>query len=78
MNTVPTEKPKDCYVRFSIGLPQAIIEISPQAIDRQKTEEKGQKLISQALNQIDQSLQELIPFQYEQDLPQGTNCSVNI
>lgn len=62
VNTVPTEKPKDCYVRFSIGLPQAIIEISPQAIDRQKTEEKGQKLISQALNQIDQSLQELIPF----------------
>ena len=62
VNTVPTEKPKDCYVRFSIGLPQAIVEISPQAIDRQKTEEKGEKLITQALNQIEQSLQELIPF----------------
>ncbi|NEQ39669.1 MAG: pyridoxal phosphate-dependent aminotransferase [Okeania sp. SIO3I5] len=62
VNAVPMGKPEDCYVRFSIGLPQALVEISHQEIDRQQTEEKGEKLISQALNQIDQSLQKLIQF----------------
>ncbi|MEM1172239.1 MAG: pyridoxal phosphate-dependent aminotransferase [Cyanobacteria bacterium P01_H01_bin.35] len=62
VNAVPMGKPEDCYIRFSVSLPQAIVESSPQATDRQKTEEKGEKLINQALSQIDQSLQEFMPF----------------
>ncbi|NEP78536.1 MAG: pyridoxal phosphate-dependent aminotransferase [Okeania sp. SIO3B3] len=62
VNAVPMGKPEDCYIRFSVSLPQAIVESSPQGTDRQQTEEKGEKLISQALNQIDQSLQNLCHF----------------
>lgn len=57
VSTVPMGTPWDCYLRFSVGLPQAIVETSSQEIDREKTEEHGKKLINQALLQINQVLQ---------------------
>lgn len=57
VSTVPMGTPEDCYLRFSVGLPQAIVETKFQEIDREKTEEHGKELINQALLQINQVLQ---------------------
>lgn len=60
VSTVPIGRQEDCYLRFSVGLPQAVVETSAKTTDRQKTEEHGKKLISQALLQIEQALPKLI------------------
>ncbi|OLT62467.1 pyridoxal phosphate-dependent aminotransferase [Moorena bouillonii] len=60
VSTVPIGRQEDCYLRFSVGLPQAVVETSAKTIDRQKTEENGKTLISQALLQIEQALPKLI------------------
>ena len=60
VSTVPIGSPEDCYLRFSVGLPQAVAETSAKTIDRQKTEEQGKQLIGQALLQIEQELPKLI------------------
>lgn len=60
VSTVPIGRQEDCYLRFSVGLPQAVVETSAKTIDRQKTEENGKTLISQALFQIEQALPKLI------------------
>ena len=60
VSTVPIGRPDDCYLRFAVGLPQAVVETSARTIDRQKTEESGQQFINQALLQIEQALPKLI------------------
>ena len=60
VSTVPIGRQEDCYLRFSVGLPQGVVETDPKTIDKQKTEENGKSLISQALLQIEQALPKLI------------------
>ncbi|MEN8444755.1 MAG: pyridoxal phosphate-dependent aminotransferase [Cyanobacteria bacterium J06555_13] len=56
ISTIPMGPAEKCCVRFSVSLPQAIAEKSPQEIDRIATEQRGKQLIDQALTQLSQSL----------------------
>ncbi|MDJ1185106.1 pyridoxal phosphate-dependent aminotransferase [Roseofilum casamattae] len=60
VTAVPIGIPERCYIRFSVSLPQAIVEFDAKKIHRQKTEEKGEELIARALNRIDKSLGEAV------------------
>ncbi|MFP5272545.1 pyridoxal phosphate-dependent aminotransferase [Coleofasciculus sp.] len=60
VSTVPIGKPEDCYLRFSVGLPQSVGETDTKMVDRQKTEAQGKQLISQALAQIELALPQLV------------------
>ncbi len=56
ISTIPMGPAEKCCVRFSVSLPQAIAEKSPQEIDRIGTQQQGKQLIEQALDQLSQSL----------------------
>jgi aspartate/methionine/tyrosine aminotransferase len=60
VSVVPIGKAEDCYLRFSIALPQAMAETASKVVDREKTKQQGQELIDKALVQIDRALSQFI------------------
>lgn len=56
---VPMGDPQKGYLRFSVGIPQAIEEDLNGCIDTEKTEKKGTQLIYTALDRISMGFQEI-------------------
>ena len=56
---VPMGDPKSGYLRFSVGIPQAIEEDMNGCVNKFKTEQKGTQLIRTALNRISIGFREI-------------------
>lgn len=57
---VPMGNEKQGYLRFSVGLPQAVIETKKGLLDFDKTQKYGEKILAEALERINFSIKSLI------------------
>ncbi len=60
VSAIPIGNPDACYLRFSVGMAQALALDNQQYTDRKQTENNGKLLIQRALHQIDIAMDNLL------------------